>query len=245
MNQEYVDRTIALAAILKAHNARYVPVRKPGEKFARVDKATGTSELAEATGKEPLGAGWQNDTSHGADLLTARIANGVGNVGLMTGVNGLYILDFDSDFEGVLTRNPWLNGSITIYRESAPERGKIIFSLPQGQRLHARKKHNQIELLGPGNQGVIAGVHKSGAALEWRGDKVAEWSVEIIHALWLRETGDVFGDDMSDERKKVIARMNVDLEAMKGVDVADEAHARNFVETSFRNGAQNLSLIHI
>lgn len=235
---DYKARVSALADILEPYDARFVAVRYPGDMFDKYDKKTGKTERAKSSGKEPIGANWQQNTTATAALLRARVGNDLGNVGLMAGISQVYILDFDSDFDGVLERNPWLNDSIVIYRDNAPDRGKIVFLLPADQRLHARKKHNQMELLGPGNQGVVAGMHASGGLILWRGAGLATWSEEIIRALWLRETGDVYGDDITDERNVIMKRMELDGTLTSDIDPADEAFARNFVESSFRSGAQ-------
>lgn len=121
-------------------------------------------------GKIPFYPGWQ-DKPKTTDEALKHLAQG-GNVGLVCGAHSNFIGFFDADenFPGFLESFPQFQHTPRVVRSNAPERGKILIAtdapMPGGCKF-SRKGENKpfFEFLGQGNQGVIAGVHDSGAEI--------------------------------------------------------------------------------
>lgn len=139
--------------------------------------------------KAPIGKGWQN-TPHPAKEAGAHLFTG-GSIGLLCGYADdpedgyYYLLDLDKDAFRAYGC-PHLEGALYIWRDNALDRVKVAFRCKD--KLPGQKLHNAgVELLGVGNHGVIAGVHSSGALIQWDGDEIPlleAQTVETILADW-------------------------------------------------------------
>jgi DNA-binding transcriptional ArsR family regulator len=114
------------------------------------------------------------------------------NIGLATGTGNLYILDFDNNADRGHECFHLADGLYT-YRENAPDRAKFVF-LCESPLPTRHDKPNGIELLGLNSngthcQGVIAGIHPTGAPIVWGGSNVPVLSVDIVAELWQDWTG--------------------------------------------------------
>lgn len=138
-----------------------------------------------STGKEPVGAEWQKNPRSREQAL-AWLRQG-GNVGVLCGYGGIVILDADADADAVEAALPQLRETIKITRANAPERAKWIVCV-RGEMPRAQKT-KKLEILAVGNQGVVAGVHASGAMLEWSGSAVVELDAEDLLAAFEQLTG--------------------------------------------------------
>ena len=140
-------------------------------KGAAFCKVAAWNASIESPGKAPVGRGWQN-TPLTVRLVQKHLTEG-GNVGMLTGKNGggLCMIDLDQGFGEFLAYFPILQHAPRIIRDNAPDRGKIIIRI--AGELPGSKKINQpgstegmLEWLATGRQGVIAGKHSTGAALQ-------------------------------------------------------------------------------
>lgn len=115
-----------------------------------------------------------------------------GNVGLAAGTGNLYILDFDRD-AGRGYECEHLDGALHFRRPNAPWKAKFVFSCPDPIPTRTKRGHG-IDLLGVNSngthwQGVIAGVHASGAPILWGGHHIPELPRDTVAALWEEWTG--------------------------------------------------------
>ena len=171
-----------LSKILTQYNAGYVLVRRVGETYQ--DRRGKTHE---ATGKEPKGNDWQRNPATLADAH--KHAKRGGNVGLLGGHGGLILIDLDKDKDGGLALWPELAQTIEVYRETAPDRTKFILKI-DGPLPPSMKDHTAgTEILAAGSQGVIAGMHHTGAPILHRGDSILTVTAEQVMDFWRKRTG--------------------------------------------------------
>jgi len=140
--------------------------------------------------KAPTYKGWQRNPKPLAEAFQ-HAANG-GNVGLLGGHNGLILLDADAHADKVLAAEPRLSRTVRIFRRNAPDRAKWIVRIA-GELPPSKKAHGIIEVLATGTQGVIVGVHDSGAAIEYDGDTIITLTATDVAALWRTLTGEELG----------------------------------------------------
>ena len=176
-----------LSDILTRAGAHFVLLRKPGEQY-RNDKG----ETVTAKGKEPIGLNWQKKPRTLAEAYE-HLRKGRGNVGILGGdpSNNLIVLDFDGTAAEALAAWPELGQSIRIFRENAPDRLKVIVHVVGD--LPPSAKRPQMEVLATGRQGVIAGVHFTGARVESAGDTILDVTADQVAALWQTLTGEELG----------------------------------------------------
>ncbi|MGA2505102.1 MAG: phage/plasmid primase, P4 family [Anaerolineales bacterium] len=156
MNTKTPDEISGQAAleILAAHGAKFC-------------KVASWDAPVDSPGKKPIGLGWQ-DKPLSLPTVTRHLANG-GNVGLICGEHsgGLCLLDVDKNLPEFLEQHPQLATAPRIARAGA-DRGKIIIkivgAIPKSKKLkNDTDKHPYLEFLSTGQQGVVAGMHPSGA----------------------------------------------------------------------------------
>ena len=176
-----------LSEILTSAGAGFVLLRRPGEQY-RNDKG----ELVTAKGKEPIGLDWQKKPRTLAEAYE-HLRKGRGNVGILGGApsNNLIVLDFDGTAAEALAAWPELGQSLRIFRENAPDRLKVIVHVVGD--LPPSAKREQMEILATGRQGVIAGVHFTGASVESAGDTILDVTADQVAALWQTLTGRELG----------------------------------------------------
>lgn len=143
--------------------------------------------LIPAKSKAPVYKAWQRTPKTAAEALAH--ARGGGNVGLLTGKHsgGLVILDYDRDVDQVLAKFPALATTIRIFRQNAPERAKFIVRVVG--ELPTSRKHECMEILADGRQGIIHGMHATGARIEWEGQQILELTAGDIGVIWEAVTG--------------------------------------------------------
>lgn len=241
----YINESRELLQTLGEEGAGFTLVHAPGaEMFDSTIK-----DYRPATGKEPIGKGWQTNP-YDLFAATTRVSNHNGNVGVLCGHARFYMLDFDSGWEQAVAKYPWLEDSIVVFRENAPDRAKVIFRLPEGQSLPSRKKSGVIEVLGRGNQGVVAGVHNTGAFILHRGSTIQEWDEKIIRDLWLHIAGEPLGVDNRSLDDKYASAHGVDMSrkivhrTVAHPDVA-ERRAREYVEKNFKPYVRRVALAEV
>ena len=171
-----------LSRILTQYNAGYVLVRGVGETYQ--DRHGKTHE---ATGKEPKGNGWQRNPATLADAH--KHAKRGGNVGLLGGHGGLILIDLDKDKDGGLALWPSLSQTIEVYRETAPDRTKFILKIDGPLPPSMKDKTSGTEILAAGSQGVIAGMHHTGAPILHRGDSILTVTADQVLDFWRNRTG--------------------------------------------------------
>ena len=178
--------TANLSTILSAAGAGFVLVRPPGEQYRNQN-----GEQVTATGKEAKGAGWQRRALTLAEAH-AHARRG-GNVGLLGGHGGLILIDLDRDRDGGLAAWPELAETVEIYRDSATDRSKFIVRVVGDLPPSVKDHDSGTEILAAGTQGVIAGVHNSGARIQFRGDRIIEVDAMRVAAFWRQRTGTDLG----------------------------------------------------
>lgn len=178
--------TKPLSKILAEAGAGFVLVRRPGEQYRNFD-----GDLVTATGKEALGAGWQR-TPRRIDEALAHARRG-GNVGMLGGHNGLVLIDIDQDRAGALAIWPELADTLELYRDTAPERAKFVVRIVGSLPPSAKDHDSGTEILASGTQGVVAGVHQSGARIQHRGERIIDVTADQVATFWRRRTGKEIG----------------------------------------------------
>lgn len=173
-----------LSTLLKQHNAGYVLVRPPGQRFR-----TRQGERV-ATGKEPVRGGWQKSPVSLSEALDW--ARRGGNVGLLGGSGGLILLDADANADQVVAAEPRLRETVRIFRQNATNRAKWIVRI-DGDLPPSAKQHGVLEVLAAGTQGVIVGRHASGARIEHAGDHIVTLTIDDVRRLWRKMTGEELG----------------------------------------------------
>lgn len=150
--------------------------------------------LAEHRGKAVKERDWPNNP-HSLDEAYAHLAQG-GNTG-WAGSGELVLLDADfnaASFATTFAQRP----PIVFRRDAWPERGKIVVRCSDPENLNSMKlklspehKKPVFEVLAKGSQGIIAGIHQTGATIcLWKGE-IPTMSAAEIHAhciAWLDET---------------------------------------------------------
>lgn len=170
-----------LSTLLKQHNAGYVLVRPPGQRFR-----TRQGERV-ATGKEPVRGGWQKSPVSLSEALDW--ARRGGNVGVLGGSGGLILLDADANADRIEEIEPRLRQTVRILRATAPERRKWIVRI-DGELPASQKAQGVLEILAAGTQGVIFGRHHSGAQVEHDGDQIVTLTGDDIARIWRLATGE-------------------------------------------------------
>lgn len=148
----------------------------------------------EKRGKRPFEAGWP-DNLHTLEEAQAHLAHG-GNVG-WEGSGELVQLDTDfnaASFVQSFAQRP----PIVFRRDACPERCKVVVKVSDPENLKSVKhklssedRKPVFEVLASRHQGVIAGVHESGATIcLWTGDipTMSAAEIEAHYTRWLDET---------------------------------------------------------
>lgn len=130
--------------------------------------------------KRPIGTGWQR-RGKGKRAAAAHLAAG-GNVGILGGSGGVYVVDLDKDAAARLAQLPTTKQA---KRDNAlGERVKCIFHT-SGPLPRSRKDHDAgIEILALASNAVILGTHESGAAIYLTDDPIAEMSAAECDAFY-------------------------------------------------------------
>ena len=113
-------------------------------------------------------------------------------MGLLGGHNGLILLDADAHADRVLAAEPRLTSTVRIFRRNAPDRAKWIVRIA-GELPPSKKAHGVIEVLASGTQGVIVGMHDSGARIESEGETIVTLTAADVATLWRTLTGEELG----------------------------------------------------
>ena len=149
--------------------------------------------------KNPVMPGWnQTENTLSANEAMSLLNKGR-NVGLATGSGNLYIFDFDDSAERG-HESDHLSGGLYFYRSNAPQKAKFVFQCEEALPTRHKNSHG-IELLGlNGNgthaQGVIAGLHTSGAPIVWGGHCVPVLDADTVAELWKEWTdSDLFAPE--------------------------------------------------
>mgnify|MGYP001352648549 CR=1 FL=1 len=197
-----------LSTLLKQHNAGYVLVRPPGQRYR-----TRQGERV-ATGKEPALGGWQKQPVALTEALNW--ARRGGNVGLLGGTGDLILLDADANADRIEAIEPRLRQTVRIVRGNAPDRRKWIVRI-DGDLPASQKAHGKLEILSTGTQGVIFGRHHSGVAVEHVGDQIITLTTDDIRRIWQA----VVGSDMAHQAHQASAAPDTESvqRAMAHVDV--------------------------
>ena len=179
---------------MQQHHTR-IAIRRQGRAGTRrlstvLQEAGAGFVLIPARSKAPTYKGWQRNPKPLAEAFQ-HAANG-GNVGLLGGHNGLILLDADAHADRVLAAEPRLTGTVRIFRRNAPDRAKWIVRI-DGELPPSKKAHGIIEVLATGTQGVIVGVHDSGAAIDCEGDTIVTLTAADVATLWRTLTGEELG----------------------------------------------------
>ena len=140
--------------------------------------------FAAAGGKAAIEPGWP-DKPHGLRDALAHLKRG-GNVGILSGVGQLAVIDLDEHAGDFLRAHPALAAAPLVFRRDAPERVKIVIRLEGEAGEHfaagddARRK---VEYLASHHHGIIAGTHASGATIEVRPGVLPTMTGEAARAL--------------------------------------------------------------
>lgn len=92
-----------------------------------------------------------------------------GNVGLLGGDRRVW-LDVDKGLADFLKLYPMMQMQGRVYRDSAPDRAKILILLHEGESLPSKVYEGngrKVEVLSTGKQGVCAGTHQSGDTIKF------------------------------------------------------------------------------
>jgi DNA-binding transcriptional ArsR family regulator len=179
--------------------------------------------------KLPVRKGWnQTENTLSAREARAHLVNGF-NIGLTTGTGGLYVIDFDNNAERGHECDQ-LSGGLYTYRQNAPHKAKFVFYCQDTIPTRLKSKSSGIDLLGVNSNGthaqaVIAGIHDSGAPIQWGGHTVPTLPVETVAALWEQWTGTELFAAESEDREPSAIYAGADLEriadALKYIDADD------------------------
>ena len=161
------DSYAGLFELLEAAGAGYVRV------FSGHDAPSKANNYA--PGKAPAGKGWKTPRPL-EQVFKHYLCDG--NVGLLCGHARLIVVDADAKSPGttaagIVAAWPALAGTLTIFRDTAPERAKFVIRIADGDPLPEAEKAGGLEILSiskegiPGNQAVIAGTH----AGDWKDPK--------------------------------------------------------------------------
>lgn len=197
--------------------------------------------------KRPIERDWQ-DTPRSADETLAHLAGG-GNVGVLTGL-GRYccvMIDVDDSLADLLARYPQLVTLPRIVRQDAPDRAKLLCFTSDDNAVptrHYKGNQHKIDLLGNGAQGVVAGVHESGATIELRTGAIVCFDyaeLERIGREWAGEPAGKPSTSMTTQLRQVqpadtlvraaIAWWNADPGNQAEVDrlIAKQPHKNGYV----------------
>lgn len=139
------------------------------------------------------------DTPITAQAAKIHLARG-GNVGLLTGRNQIVVIDVDNHLPELFERYPFMATWPRFSRQNAPDRAKLLVFV-RGDDMPASHKYagngHTIELLGAGHQAVIAGVHQSGATIEFIPgviDELQYATLTILCEEWTATTDKPRGD---------------------------------------------------
>ena len=145
--------------------------------------------LVKRGGKAPIGQGWQRG---GAPIpaVSAHIGGG-GSVGLLGGSlsGGLVFWDVDRDYGAWAARFPLLATSATVIRRNEPDRGKVILRIRDRLPASTSSRGAGCDLLADGKQGVVIGVHPSGARYELTAGELVTVGFDDLAAAWRDWTG--------------------------------------------------------
>lgn len=146
--------------------------------------------------KLPTKKRW-NETKNTINGIQAKkyLANGH-NISIAAGTGNelkAYLADFDRDADRG-HECAQLDGGFYTYRSNAPHKGKFIFLSPDTIPTRLKSKSHGIDMLGLNSndthwQGVIAGIHDSGAPVLVGGHMLPALPGDTVSALWEEWTG--------------------------------------------------------
>lgn len=147
--------------------------------------------------KLPTKKGW-NETKNTINGIQAKqyLASGRYNISIAAGTGSelkAYLFDFDRDAERGHD-SALLDGGYYTHRANAPHKAKFIFLSPDTIPTRLKSRSHGIDLLGLNAngthwQGVIAGIHDSGAPILISGHTLPVLPADTVAALWEEWTG--------------------------------------------------------
>lgn len=148
-----------------------------------LDAAGARFTLCGTRSKQPINKGWQR-RGKGKRAAAAHLAAG-GNVGMLCGSGGHYLVDLDKLAGERLERFPQLATTKQVLRSNAlGERAKCIFHTSGPLPRSRKDKDAGIEILAAGSNAVLLGTHESGAAIYMTDNPIMELSAAECDALW-------------------------------------------------------------
>lgn len=139
--------------------------------------------------KLPLKRNW---LAHPEKVQTALLfAKQGGNVGLLTGHNGLIFLDLDAGYTTFRRQYPELAQTPTVVRPDASERAKLCYRIVDNVPPSARDPTSKVEVVSLGRHGCIHGRHPDGALFELTQTEhpIVELTITELETLWQELTG--------------------------------------------------------
>ncbi len=145
-------------------------------------------------GKAPFEQGWQK-ISHTEAQATYRQKQ-ERNLGVHTGQhsNNIIWIDLDERFVEFIQQFPRLCATLHVFRENAPDRGKVAVritdTLPASTNFKPiPNKPPVAELLSTGRQAAVIGKHPSGEFYQTNGFSIIEMTFNEISQIWHEWTG--------------------------------------------------------
>jgi DNA-binding PadR family transcriptional regulator len=165
--------------------------------------------------KLPKDLAW-NQTANTLDAKEAKknLAGGY-NIGLAAGSGNLYAFDFDRDAERG-HECAQIAGGMYFFRKTALDKAKFVFQCDTPIPYRCRSEKHGIDLLalyanGTHSNCVFAGIHASGAAIEWGGHTIPVLPAETVAALWEEWTGEELFAAEREERQPDATYISADL----------------------------------